>query len=59
MDLNKAPEELKPLAWAAVFDTRAKMSSRVACALLWSVLRLGEVLDWWFPVKVMENNKIN
>mgnify|MGYP003336462562 CR=1 FL=1 len=57
MDLNKDPKELKPLAWAAIFDTRAKMSERIACALLWGVLRAADVIDWLFPVKVIETIK--
>ena len=55
MDFDKDMAELKPLAYQVVFDSATKMSTRAACAFLYAVIRLGEVLDWWFPVK---NNKI-
>lgn len=59
MDLNQDPAKLKVLAHACVIDARTKTSTRVACALLWGVLRAAEIIDWWFPVKDAEDNKIN
>lgn len=44
--------EIMNTAYLAMYDKRAKMSERVACAFLYAVLRLGDVIDWWFPVNV-------
>lgn len=59
MDLGYDTDKLKPLAYKVVIDSGTKTSARVACALVYAALRLGEIIDWWFPVKVVENNKIN
>jgi hypothetical protein len=44
--------DLKALSYEAIFDKRSKTSGRLASAIIYAVLRLGEVIDWWFPVKV-------
>lgn len=43
--------ELKELSYRCMFDKGTKMSARVATALLYFVIRLGDVIDWWFPLK--------
>jgi hypothetical protein len=44
-------KELKELSHKCVFDKASPMSGRVATAILYVVLRIGEIIDWWFPVK--------
>lgn len=43
--------DLKELSYEAIFDRRSKMSGRVGSVFLYAVLRIAEVIDWWFPVK--------
>jgi len=51
--------DLKALSYEAIFDKRSKTSGRLASAIIYAVLRLGEIIDWWFPVKASEPVKIN
>jgi hypothetical protein len=50
---------LKAISLEAIFDKRSKTSGRVASAIIYAVIRAAEIIDWWFPVKVLEDNKIN
>jgi len=59
MDLGYDADKIKPLAYQVVVDSATRTSTRVACALLYATLRLGDIIDWWFPLKVVEGNKIN
>jgi hypothetical protein len=27
------------------------MSGRIGAAIIYTVIRMGEIIDWWFPVK--------
>lgn len=58
MDFSKTRPELKMAAHQCVTDAKTQMSARVASAILYAVLRIGEIIDWWFPVKVSMGNKI-
>jgi hypothetical protein len=44
--------DLKALSYEAIFDRRSKMSGRVGSVFLYVMIRLAEIIDWWFPVKV-------
>jgi hypothetical protein len=44
--------DLKALSYEAIFDRRSKMSGRVGSVFLYGMIRLAEIIDWWFPVKV-------
>jgi len=44
--------DLKALSYEAIFDRRSKMSGRIGSIFLYTVIRLAEIIDWWFPVKV-------
>lgn len=46
--------ELKDVSYRCVFDKRTAMSGRVASAIIYAVIRAGEIIDWWFPVKVTD-----
>jgi len=39
------------MAWNVVIDRHTKMSARVSSALMYLAIRMGEIIDWWFPVK--------
>jgi hypothetical protein len=43
---------LKEVSYKCIFDKPSKMSGRVASAIIYAVIRAGEIIDWWFPVKV-------
>jgi hypothetical protein len=47
MDTNS----LKDSAYKCIFDRPSKMSGRVTAAIIYTVIRAGEIIDWWFPVK--------
>jgi len=51
MALPTDTANLKVLSYAAIFDNRSRMSGRVASAIIYVVMRAGDVIDWWFPVK--------
>jgi len=57
MDFNSDNNNLKELSYKCIFDKPSKMSGRVAAAVLYAVIRSGEIIDWWFPVKA--NKRIN
>lgn len=59
MDFNSDNNKLKELSYKCIFDKPSKMSGRVAAAVLYAVLRAGEIIDWWFPVKVSSTVKSN
>jgi hypothetical protein len=44
--------ELKDISYRAIFDKPSPMSGRVASAIIYAVIRAGEIIDWWFPVKI-------
>jgi hypothetical protein len=44
--------ELKDISYRCVFDKRSPMSGRITSAIIYAVIRAGEIIDWWFPVKV-------
>ena len=41
---------LKELSYRAIFDKRSPMSGRISSAIMYTVIRAGEIIDWWFPV---------
>lgn len=43
--------ELKDVSYRCVLDKRTPMSGRVASAIIYAVIRAGEIIDWWFPVR--------
>jgi hypothetical protein len=43
--------DLKALSYEAIFDDRSPMSGRVGSVFLYGMIRLAEIIDWWFPVK--------
>ncbi len=49
--------ELKTLSYKCVFDRLTPMSGRIASAIIYAVIRAGEIIDWWFPVKAVEPMK--
>ena len=59
MDFNSDTKTLKELSYKCIFDKPSKMSGRVAAAILFAVIRAGEIIDWWFPVKVSSTVKSN
>ena len=46
--------ELKALTHKCIFDKKSPMSGRVSAGIIYAVIRAGEIIDWWFPVKVSE-----
>ena len=52
-------QDLKALSYKCIFDKPSKMSGRVASAVIYAIVRAGEIIDWWFPVKASEPVKIN
>ena len=59
MAFNADTATLKVLSYTAIFDKKSPMSGRVSAGIIYAVIRAGEIIDWWFPVKVTEGNKIN
>jgi hypothetical protein len=51
--------ELKDVSYRCILDKRTAMSGRIASAIIYAVIRAGEIIDWWFPVKVTDPMKIN
>jgi hypothetical protein len=43
-------KELKELSSKCIVDKASPMSGRIAAAIIYVVLRAGEIIDWWFPV---------
>lgn len=54
MDFTRNTVELKDISYRAIFDKPSPMSGRVASAIIYAVIRVGEIIDWWFPVKKFE-----
>jgi hypothetical protein len=46
--------ELKDVSYRCIFDKPTPMSGRVASAIIYAVIRAGEIIDWWFPVKATD-----
>jgi hypothetical protein len=44
-------ENLKTLSYRCIFDRRSPMSGRVGGGIIYMVIRMGEIIDWWFPVE--------
>lgn len=59
MAFNADTATLKILSYTAIFDKRSRMSGRVASAIIYAVIRAGDIIDWWFPVKASEPVKTN
>ena len=59
MNFNHDTSDLKAVSYKCIFDKPTKMSGRVGAAIIYAVIRAGEIIDWWFPLKVLEDNKIN
>ena len=59
MNFNSDTKDLKALSYKCIFDKPSKMSGRVASAIIYAVVRAGEIIDWWFPVKASEPVKSN
>ena len=51
MNFNTDTKDLKSVSYKCIFDKPSKMSGRVASAILYVVIRAGEIIDWLFPVK--------
>jgi hypothetical protein len=51
MDFTRNTIELKTLSHKCIFDKKSPMSGRVSAACIYAVIRAGEIIDWWFPVK--------
>lgn len=54
MDFTRDTKDLKALSYKCIFDKPSPMSGRVASAIIYAVIRVGEIIDWWFPVKVTD-----
>jgi len=57
MDFTRNTIELKTLSHKCIFDKKSPMSGRVSAACIYAVIRAGEIIDWWFPVKVTDRVK--
>ena len=57
MDFTRNTVELKEISYRCMFDKPSPMSGRVASAIIYAVIRAGEIIDWWFPVKVTDPMK--
>jgi len=51
--------ELKVLTHKCIFDKKSPMSGRVSAGIIYVVIRAGEIIDWWFPIKVSAPVKSN
>jgi hypothetical protein len=51
-------QELKSISYKCIFDKLSPMSGRVSAAAIYVAIRVGEIIDWWFPVKASEPVKI-
>lgn len=56
---NSNRGDLKAVSYKCIFDKPSPMSGRVGAAIIYVVIRAGEIIDWWFPVKINGGNKIN
>lgn len=46
-----ANPELKAISYKCIFDKPSPMSGRIGSAIIYAVIRAGEIIDWLFPVK--------
>lgn len=44
-------QDLKAMSYNCIFDKPSPMSGRVASVIIYAAIRVGEIIDWWFPVK--------
>ena len=51
--------ELKALTHKCIFDEKSPMSGRVSASIIYAVIRVGEIIDWLFPVKASAPVKSN
>jgi hypothetical protein len=51
--------ELKVLTHKCIFDKKSPMSGRVSAGIIYVMIRAGEIIDWWFPVKASAPVKSN
>jgi hypothetical protein len=51
MNFNSDTKDLKALSYKCIFDKPSKMSGRVGAAIIYAIVRAGEIIDWWFPVR--------
>jgi len=59
MDFTSEAKDLKEAALKCIRAKCTKMSERVFAAVVYGAIRVGEIIDWWFPVKGLVDNKIN
>ena len=52
MNFNTDTNDIKSVSYKCIFDKPSKMSGRVAAGILYVIIRAGEIIDWWFPVKM-------
>ena len=57
MDFTRNNVEFKNLSYKAIFDKSSPMSGRVSSAIIYAMIRTGEIIDWWFPVKLTDTMK--
>lgn len=43
--------DLKTSSYMCIFDKPSPVSGRIAAAIIYTVIRAGEIIDWLFPVK--------
>lgn len=43
--------DLKTASYECMYHRQTKMSGRVMAAVIYALIRFGEVIDYWFPVK--------
>jgi hypothetical protein len=41
---------LKEISYRSIFNKKSPMSGRISAALIYTVIRVGEIIDWWLPV---------
>lgn len=51
--------ELKAISYKCIFDKPSPMSARVGSAVIYAIIRAGEIIDWWFPLKASAPVKTN
>lgn len=50
---------LKAASYKCILDKPSPMSGRVGAAIIYAVIRVGDIIDWWFPVKASAPVKNN
>ena len=51
--------ELKAISYKCIFDKPSPMSARVGSTVIYAIIRAGEIIDWWFPLKASAPVKTN